>query len=185
MVWIRTLAIYKSGELVSAFHLPIADYAGPTLDPDLYHLLLINTDSLPIFTSYDFSVSTSNTHPYAPNGFRMHCRICPGPTGPHQTLSLSYLSCTASMPQSRTRTVGLGGQHSSWIPSKPLGELDTYPFYTGSYWRNSRLYRHGGCEIGVCTIRGPRHYSPKPKNEVNWSAGWEFYGWYGRQRLVG
>ena len=65
MVWIRTLVIRKSGEFASAFPLPIADYAGPTLEPDLYHLLLINTDQSADFHFIRFlRTYQQHTHPH-------------------------------------------------------------------------------------------------------------------------
>ena len=42
MVWINTLARRKHGAFVDRFILPLAKHEGPSLDPDLRHLLRIN-----------------------------------------------------------------------------------------------------------------------------------------------
>jgi len=39
MAWIRTLAMCRSEELASTFHLPVSEYTTPVPDPDLEHLL--------------------------------------------------------------------------------------------------------------------------------------------------
>lgn len=51
MVWIHTLAMCKSEEFASTFPLPITRYTVPGFDPDLGHLLQINTARSPDISS--------------------------------------------------------------------------------------------------------------------------------------
>ena len=90
-----------------------------------------------------------------------------------------------SMSQSRIWMTDSNGQNSSWIPSNPPRELNTYPICTGSYWWNSWLWSHGGCGRCSPTARRLRHSSPKPRNGTKWSAGRALSGWCGHQGLMG
>jgi len=68
MAWIRTLAMCKSEELASRFHLPIQDYTTPVPDPDLKHLLYAirgDWDSSYYYMEWLLRIDPGHTHPHS------------------------------------------------------------------------------------------------------------------------